>query len=879
MTNIEKICAYFQEGCNEKKAIGMELEHFVCDEKERLVSYETICELLKEAEGPSEGTLYLEHGHIFGLQCKEYAITLEPAGQLEISMDPQERISDIERIYGEFRRIWDELLKKNGLHFVQKGVYPLVENGEVDPEDIPLIPKKRYEYMDRYFKQTGKHGAYMMRATASTQVSVDYNSEDDARRKMRILNRLSPFFSLFMENQSGLGRKKGFEKHLLRTQIWNDVDPDRCGYFPGSLHRKYKFPQYAEYVYEKPMIFLKTPQKELEVKEKSAKDICKEAAASMPQENSEAEITFTDHMLSMFFPHVRLKKYVELRTGDSVPIERALGYAALIKGLLYGEGNMDILDVIFQEIDRVEQVKEAEAAIMKDGYYAEAYGEPAVNQLHMICEFAMMGLDEEEQEYLKKSMPLPILEYEYRKDIEKDMKAHAATAQEAKQYVLNSTAKYHNRVPRSMYIPKLFTKKEVEICDELIQTLFGIFKKVMKEYKENSEYRKLFGFDERMEALILKEEAYSTEVPMARIDIFYEEETGEFKFCEFNTDGTSAMNEDRELNNAMKLTKAYEAFAKNHKMESFELFDSWVEEFASIYHEYWKKYGKGTDCAEETSDGKKVSNGTKTFDRSEIPTVAIVDFLEHATYSEFQVFKERFEAHGMPCVICDVRNISWDGEHCYTPEGVRIDAIYRRAVTSDILHHFDEVQGLIEAVKKNGVCLVGEFRTQIVHNKILYKVLHLPETMSLLAENEKRYIKAHVPYTVSLTKGLFDANKELKDEVYTNKNSWIIKPEDSYGSYGVHAGVECKTSGEWIGFVEEALDKGYILQEFCTPYRLPNVDLLNEKPELRKWCTTSNLTGIFVYNGKMKGLYSRTSFSDIISTQYSEMSSATIIVE
>jgi len=256
-----------------------------------------------------------------------------------------------------------------------------------------------------------------------------------------------------------------------------------------------------------------------------------------------------------------------------------------------------------------------------------------------------------------------------------------------------------------------------------------------------------------------------------------------------------------------------------------------------------------------------------------------VDFLEHATYSEFQVFKERFEAHGMPCVICDVRNISWDGEHCYTPEGVRIDAIYRRAVTSDILHHFDEVQGLIEAVKKNGVCLVGEFRTQIVHNKILYKVLHLPETMSLLAENEKRYIKAHVPYTVSLTKGLFDANKELKDEVYTNKNSWIIKPEDSYGSYGVHAGVECKTSGEWIGFVEEALDKGYILQEFCTPYRLPNVDLLNEKPELRKWCTTSNLTGIFVYNGKMKGLYSRTSFSDIISTQYSEMSSATIIVE
>ena len=853
MTNIEKICSYFEEGCNEKKAIGMELEHFVCDENERLVSYEVICHLLEEAAGPSEGELYLEHGYIFGLQCKEYAITLEPAGQVEISIDPQERIVEIERIYGGFRKIWDEILEKEGYHFVQTGIYPLVENGEVDPDDIPLIPKKRYEYMDRYFRQTGNHGVYMMRATASTQISVDYSSEDDARRKMRILNRLSPFLSLFMENQSGLGRKKGFEKHLLRTQIWNDVDPDRCGYFPGSLHRKYKFPQYAEYVYGTPMIFLKTAEQELEVKEKSAKDICMELAKEM--EGEEAELTFTDHMLSMFFPHVRLKKYVELRTGDSVPIDRALGYAALIKGLLYGEGNMDILDVIFQEIDRVEQIKEAEAAIMKEGYYAKAYGEPVVNQLHMICEFAMMGLDEEEQEYLKKSMPLPILEYEYRKDIEKDMKGHAATGQEAKQYVLNSTAKYHNRVPRSMYIPKLFTKREVEKFDELTKELFGIFGKVMKEYRENEEYRKLFGFDERMEELILKEEAYSTEVPMARIDIFYEEETGEFKFCEFNTDGTSAMNEDRELNNAMKLTKAYQAFERNHKIETFELFDSWVEEFGEIYKEYAQKYG-----------------------RSEVPNVAIVDFLEHATYSEFQVFKERFEAHGIPCVICDVRKLTWDGEYCYTPEGLRIDAIYRRAVTSDILNHYEEVEGLIQAVKCNGVCLVGEFRTQIVHNKILYKVLHLPETMHILTEKERRYVKAHVPYTVSLTKELFEAKENLKEEVYTNKNGWIIKPEDSYGSYGVHAGVECKTEEEWFAHVEQALDQGYILQEFCTPYRLPNADLLNEKPELRKWCTTSNLTGIFVYNGKMKGLYSRTSFSDIISTQYSEMSSATMVI-
>ncbi len=845
MNNIETICSYFTAGINDNKKLGMELEHFICDADGKLASYDTVCDLMRKAEGPSEGTLYLEHGYIFGLQCKNYAITLEPAGQLEISMDPMDSIKEIENIYLDFCKVWNPILEESGYHFETKGVYPLVENGEMDPEELPLIPKKRYEYMDRYFKKTGGHGTYMMRATASTQISIDYSSEEDAMKKMSMLQIISPFLSLFMENQSGLGRKKGFENHLLRTQIWNDVDPDRCGFFPGSLHRKYKFQDYASYIYEKPMIFLKTPGQELEVGEKSAKDIC-----------GEEEITFTDHMLSMFFPNVRLKKYVELRVADSVPIDRALGYAALVKGLMYGESSLDILKVIFQDITDISQIKEAEAAIMKDGYYATAYGEPVLDQMYMLYEFAMMALEPEEQEYLKKSLPLPLLEYEYRKDIEKDMAGHAATGQQAKQYVLNSTAKYHNRVPRSMYIPKLFTKREVETFTKLTEELFGIFDKVMKEYKENPAYRKLFGFDERMEELILKEEDYSSNVPMARIDIFYNEETGEFKFCEFNTDGTSAMNEDRELNNAMKLTKAYQAFAANHKIAAFELFDSWVDEFLKIYGEYASKFGK-----------------------NEVPNVAIVDFLEHATYSEFEVFKEHFEARGIPCVICDIRHIRWDGDHCYTPEGVRIDAIYRRAVTSDILSHYDEVEDLITAVRCNGVCLVGEFRTQIVHNKILYKVLHLPETAAFLTEKEKRYVRAHVPYTVSLTKELFEKQPELKEEVYKDKNGWIIKPEDSYGSYGVHAGVECKTEEEWAGFVDQALDQGYILQEFCTPYRLPNVDLLNEKPELRRWCTTSNLTGIFVYNGKLKGLYSRTSFSDIISTQYSEMSSATMIVE
>lgn len=844
MKNIDKICAYFRDGINEEKYLGVELEHFICDENYKNISYEELCAYMKEAKGLSGGELIYDEGHIIGMKCEKYGLSLEPAGQLEISIFPTEDLKEIDHIYTEFHRIWEGMIEPKGYQLVEGGLHPLVENGEVDPEEFPLIPKKRYEYMDAYFKTSGGHGRYMMRATASTQVSIDYSSEEDAMRKLRIITKISPLLALWMENHAGLGLAKEFKPHLLRTQIWNDVDAERCGYFEGSLEEDFSFEKYARYVYEKPMIFLKDNGEELNVQKASARELCE----SRP-------FTFVEHLLSMFFPHIRLKKYVEIRVADSVSKERMLGYAAFIKGLMYSETILKQLEETFASVTTIAQVKEAESAIMEKGYYATVYGRTAVEWMFALYEMAKAGLSDEDQIYLKGILTLPVLEYEYRKDIADEKEEHEKTAWEEKQYILNSTAKYHSRVPRTMYIPKMFTKPDIERFDSLIQELFDIFDKVIAEYKKNPEYRRLFGFDKKTEELILKEEAYTCNVPMARIDFFYNEETKNITFCEFNTDGTSAMNEDRELNTAVQMTKAYQDFVREHSTYTFELFDSWVEEFLNIYGEFAAKY-----------------------DRSTVPNVVITDFLEHATINEFKIFRERFMEHGIPCEIYDIKELSWDGEYLRTPEGMRVDAIYRRAVTSDILHEFDQVPDFIEAVKKNKVCLVGEFRTQIVHNKILYKVLHLPETEKLLSEKENRFVRAHVPYTVSLTSELFARRPDLKEEVLSEKDNWIIKPEDSYGSYGVHAGVEGNEE-EWKEFVAKAMDQGYILQRFCTPYRLPNIDLLNEKPEQRNWCTTSNLTGIFVYNGKMKGVYSRCSFSQMISTQYNEMTVASMVVE
>ena len=368
----------------------------------------------------------------------------------------------------------------------------------------------------------------------------------------------------------------------------------------------------------------------------------------------------------------------------------------------------------------------------------------------------------------------------------------------------------------------------------------------MDAYAKDEDYRRLFGFEPKLEELILREPTYDSPIPIARIDIFYNEETGDFKFCEFNTDGTSAMNEDRELNIAIQKTKAYQQMAETHEFKSFELFDSWVETFLEIYH---------------SSQNPK-----------EHPNVAIVDFMENATEMEFQIFAEHFRMHGCNAQLCEIRDLVYQDGALYTPDGMQVDAIYRRAVTSDIMKHYEEVGDFIAAVKDNAVCLIGDFRTQIAHNKILYKILHLPQTQVFLTEEENAFVKAHVPMTYSI----HDERLNI-EEILTEKDKWILKPEDSYGSQGIHAGVECNAE-EWKEYFYKErndADSTYLIQEFCVPYQTMNVDLAQGE---RTFFPVYNLTGLFTYGGKFRGVYSRISKSEIISTQYSEMALPTLFV-
>ena len=421
------------------------------------------------------------------------------------------------------------------------------------------------------------------------------------------------------------------------------------------------------------------------------------------------------------------------------------------------------------------------------------------------------------------------------------------TAQEFAQitdFMKASSASHHGEYVRTCYRPKLFTEKMFAAFAADIRTLYGILRKVMDAYYRDPAYRALFGFDPLAEELILRADPAVSLLPMARIDFFYNEDTGAYKYCEFNTDGTSAMNEDRELNRAQQLSTAHRAFCARHHTRTCELFHSWVRTLCAVYRR-----------ARRTE---------------QVPYVAIVDFLDCGTVNEFEVFQGCFVADGVPTEVCDVRALRYDAARkvLYGPVGHKIDAIYRRAVTSDVLERHAECPDLLAAVRDDAVVLVGDFHTQLVHNKTIFRILHEPCTQAMLTPAERDFVRAHVP----LTKLFADSDVP---RVLADKDAWILKPLDSYASRGVHAGVE-STQAEWEAIVRATPRTGYLLQEFYRPYVTENYGIGPDGSFGKN--RYYNLTGVYVYDGVAQGIYSRVSLSPIISSQYSEKTLPTVLV-
>ena len=395
--------------------------------------------------------------------------------------------------------------------------------------------------------------------------------------------------------------------------------------------------------------------------------------------------------------------------------------------------------------------------------------------------------------------------------------------------VAKSTAKYKGEPVPAIYQPFFVSEEDEETFKYISDMMMRISDKITKAYVAISAFRNTFDFDNKMKQLLIHKPLLATFVPICRYDIFYKSRD-EFKFCELNTDGSSAMNEDNEVAPFMLELEAMKEMEKRYEYEFsyYELFDSWVDEFKELYKE---------------TTGKEDFN------------LAIVDIMESASHEEFEKFKKAFEKKGIKTIICDARDIKRKDGHIYSGD-FRIDAVYRRLVTFEAVQHWNEIQEFIDGYLNDEFVMIGSFKSQVMHDKRIFIKLFEDRVKKFLSKDELEFIEKHIPYTAMLTSETFE-------EVLKNKDKYIIKPVDNNASKGVYVGKD-HSKKEFEAILKKFVGTGYIYQEYIEPYKR-DVILFDEKGNLEVKKLKS-IVGLFIYNKKFKGLYTRYGEENIISS-------------
>jgi len=271
----------------------------------------------------------IEGDNVIALKGADGAVSLEPAGQFELSGAPLENLhqscAEAARHLNQCKEIGDRL----GLGFLGLGMWP-----DKARADLSVMPKGRYAIMLNYMPKVGSLGLDMMLRTCTIQVNLDYSSEADMVKKFRVGLALQPVATaLFANSPFTEGKPNGFKS--FRSHIWEDTDPDRTGMLPFVFEDGFGYERYCDYALDVPMYFVYRDGKYIDVAGESFRDFLEGKLPQLPGETPRLT-DWTDH-LSTAFPEVRLKSFLEMRGADGGRWSRICALPALWVGLLYDD--------------------------------------------------------------------------------------------------------------------------------------------------------------------------------------------------------------------------------------------------------------------------------------------------------------------------------------------------------------------------------------------------------------------------------------------------------------------------------------------------------------------------------------------------------------
>ena len=381
--------------------------------------------------------------------------------------------------------------------------------------------------------------------------------------------------------------------------------------------------------------------------------------------------------------------------------------------------------------------------------------------------------------------------------------------------------------------PHLLHHEQFQNLSHAAQRVTSALEKIATAVVEDPILMQELGLTEAERKMALVDPGFSTAGVTTRLDAFVRDD--EIKFVESNAENPSSLSDQEELNRVLLELPVMANFAQRYCLRQFSPVEELLRTLLSIYSEWGGSGG---------------------------PNVAILDWKDLPTQSEFVLLQEHFSAHGVPTIICSPDDLEYQNEELRCG-AFRIDLVYKRVIIHEFLARYDDTHPLVRAYVNHDVCLVNPFRCKIMHKKAVFEMLTDEQRQNWFTSSEQDAIRHTVPWTrrVSDRKTTRKGRKiNLLEFIRKNRSMFVLKPNDDYGGHGVHFGAQ-SDEGEWESAIESALSADYIVQ-----------DALDLHPEMFPVFSDSGWklqpmfvdTNPFLFRGKVCGAMVRLSPTPIV---------------
>jgi uncharacterized circularly permuted ATP-grasp superfamily protein len=324
---------------------------------------------------------------------------------------------------------------------------------------------------------------------------------------------------------------------------------------------------------------------------------------------------------------------------------------------------------------------------------------------------------------------------------------------------------------------------------EVAETIARLGERVVERALADQVLAKQLALSPEEERLVRIPARYSTASTSSRVDAFLLPDS--LKLAEYNAESPAGMGYTETLAELFYTLPVMERFRERYNVRRTPLVPQLLTALLESYREW----------------GGKASP----------PVVAIVDWREVPTWSEFEILQARFRQEGVPTILCDPRDLVFDGG-VLAANGRRIDLLYRRVLTNDIISRPAECRALVDAYAAGAVCVANALTCKIAHKKAFFAVLTDERNAALFSSSERELIRQHVPWTRLLadTETERDGRRlGLLEYVRGQRENFVLKPNDEYGGSGVTLGWET-SAREWEAALDRALadtGRAWVLQE------------------------------------------------------------------